>query len=81
MATKRTEEYFENLKKEKFHKFIIDFAHAFEEFAIDCRKCKFIADEGECVSKNFLSKMRGKTVDLEKFGKQFRLRTIAMEKE
>jgi hypothetical protein len=80
MKVKQDDEYFEQLDKKPFNEFIHDYINAHAEYAKMLEKVWAAVEAGEDASKNHLFKMRGKTIDLQKFGKQFRERTVLMEK-
>ncbi len=78
---KHDKEFFEELAKKPFNEYMemyMGIMHQFNQMII---KCMEAVEAGENPSKNHAYLMRQKTVDLEKFGKQFRERTVAMEKK
>lgn len=78
---RRDENYFTNLDTLTYASFMYEYQKCFAEF-------KFIMNKIECqqlgqkqISKRTNLLLRTKTVEIEKFGKKFRLLTIKMDKE
>ena len=80
MGQKKGADYFKELNSKQFDLFMQDYKAAYEEYNEMLEKAWKAIVAGENPSKNHMYKMRQKTVDLEKFGKQFRERTVIMEK-
>lgn len=80
MSNKKDAEYFKALDAKPFNEFISEYASAVTEYMAMIAKVAVEHERGDEASKNHLYKMRGKTIDIEKFGKQFRERTVIMEK-
>ena len=80
MGQKKGADYFKELDAKPFNEFMEAYAAFIGEYVEMIEKSMVAIRAGEDPSKNHLYKMRGKTIDLEKFGKQFRERTVLMEK-
>lgn len=80
MSQKKDKEYFLQLENKDFRDFMIAYSGLIHEYVNMLNKAMYAIDKGENPSKNHCYKMRGKTMDLEKFGKKFRERTILMDK-
>ena len=80
MGQKKGADYFAGVNAMPFDLFIAEYSKALVEFNEMMAKVCSAIQAGENPSKNHLYKMRGKTIDIEKFGKQFRERTVVMEK-
>jgi hypothetical protein len=80
MGQKKGADFFVELNKKPFNEFISDYATAVTEYMAMIAKVGLEHERGEEASKNHLYKMRQKTIDIEKYGKQFRERTVLMEK-
>ncbi len=81
MALKQGKEFWDEVKKAGFHEFMQLYTMGMHDYVTMMAKVMACVEEGEDASKNHYYKMRQKTIDLEKFGKQFRERTILMQKE
>lgn len=81
MGNKYEAEYFERLNKKHFDKFMIEYFIFYNDYMIFMNKVFKCIEQGDEPSKNHLFLMRQKSIDLEKFGKQFRDRTIEMDKQ
>jgi hypothetical protein len=81
MGQKQDKEFYGELSKKGFHEYMEMYTGLLHEYNQMMIKCMANIEAGEQPSKNHLYKMRQKTIDVEKFGKQFRERTVAMEKE
>ena len=80
MSQKKGADYFKELNAKPFDAFMQDYTAAYQEYNEMLEKAWKAVVAGENPSKNHLYKMRQNSVDLEKFGKQFRERTVIMEK-
>lgn len=79
---KHKDEYFENLAGTNFKFQLEAYKQELMKFCNMMETLWLVAKEDESkVSMNLCSKMRQKTVDLEKFGRMFRKNTVAMKKE
>lgn len=81
MLKKQDAEFFSELKKKPFNEYMEMYCGLIHEFNQMLIKAMGAIEQGEDPSRNHLYKMRQKTIDLEKFGKQFREKTIEMEKQ
>jgi len=82
MGHKKPDLYFQEIQDHSFAEFLHDYINRVAELGRMMQKVYDVALQDETkVSMNAVYQMRGITVDLEKFGKQFRKRTIAMKKE
>lgn len=77
---KHSKEFFEESKNKEFDKFLDDYMGFITDFNYCMSRCFNYFIQGEEPSKNLLYKMRQMSVDIEKFGKIFREKTIAMDK-
>lgn len=80
MGQKKGAHYFAGVNAMPFDLFIAEYSKALVEFNEMMAKVCNSIEGGKNPSKNHLYKMRGKTIDIQKFGKQFRERTVFMEK-
>ena len=80
MAQKQDVEFFKDLKQKPFNEYMEMYSGLLHEFNQMMIKALESIELGENPSKNHAYKMRQKTIDIEKFGKQFRERTIEIEK-
>ena len=80
MAQKEDKEFFVELSKKPFNEYMEMYTGLLHEYSQMMIKCMTAVEAGEDPSKNHMYKMRQKSIDLEKFGKEYRVRTIAMEK-
>ena len=80
MAEKKSPEFYKELDDKIFEEFMLEYALLVHDFVAMISKTTATIDEGKLPSKNSCYKMRAKTIDLEKFGKKFRERTLIMEK-
>lgn len=81
MGHKKPDLYFDEMQDKAFAELIHDYLNVVVDFSKMITKLYEVAQQDESkISMNAVYRMRGLTVDLEKFGKQFRKRTIAMKK-
>lgn len=81
MSEKESPEFFEGLKKVSFFNFMSHYRQAIFDFESMMEKCEECYDNQKDPSKAHMARMRCRSLDLEKLGKQFRERTVAMEKK
>ena len=81
MSDKLDKDFFDEISTQPFDKFMKEYLLCSNDFAIMMLKAMKSIEQGEEPKKNHLFRMRLKTLELEKFGKQFRSRTLAMEKK
>lgn len=81
MANKFTPAFFDRLEKESFEYFMEEYRRSVDEFQKMIFNYYTNLAKGKPASKNSLCLMRQASSDLEKFGKQFRKRTIQKEKQ
>lgn len=76
MKNKKDAQFFKELNKKTFYEFMQEYTAIMAEYNQSFSRCNESIYEGQDPSKNHLYKMRQKSIDVEKFGKQFRERTI-----
>lgn len=81
MKNKNDAEYFRKLKELPFDEYMECYSNCMVYYNEMMFKVNFAIKAGENPSRNLRYKMRQISIDVEKFGKQFRERTIAMEKQ
>ena len=74
------DKFFKLIEKEEFDVFMSLYMLCFEEYERMIKRVQYCIEHGENPSKNHCYKMRQQSLILEKFGKQFRSRTIEMSK-
>jgi len=72
MAQKKGKGFFNELSKKPFNEFMVEFCDLMHEYNGMIFKCMAAIESGEDPTRNHCYKMRQKSIDIEKFGKQFR---------
>jgi len=80
MGKKKGNEFFSELSKKPFDEFMVKFCDIMHEYNSMIFKCMAAIEQGEDPSRHHCYKMRQVSIDIEKFGKQFRERTLLMQK-
>jgi len=81
MNERLDKEFFLQMESCGFDVFIRAFTNFMNSYDVLLIKCWNAIDHGENPSKNLMFKFRQKTVEVEKFGKIFRKRSIEMSKK
>lgn len=77
---KRDEQYYMNLETQSFETFLYEYQRCFDEFRKLMSKMQCVQITAKPISKRLYHLVRQKTIEIEKFGKRFRVLTIEIDK-